>query len=79
MTDMKVGTAKKILYIGCILSLVLFGLFIILQRPVICYICLAVGLITAAVWGMYGRCPHCGQFLHMANYEHCPHCGEKIE
>ena len=76
---MNLGSAKRFLYIGCIVSVVLFALFMILQRPVICYICLAVGAVTAFVWGMYGRCPNCGKWRHMANYEHCPHCGEKIE
>jgi hypothetical protein len=71
--------AKRILYIGCMLSVVLFALHLILQRNVFCYICLAVAVITAAVWGLYGRCPHCGRFIGVSNYEYCPHCGEKIE
>ena len=76
---MNLKSAKRVLIIGGLLSLVLFALFILLHRPVILYICLAAALITVVVWGLYGRCPHCGQFLHIANYEHCPHCGEKIE
>ncbi|MBQ3467755.1 MAG: hypothetical protein IJH21_05515 [Oscillospiraceae bacterium] len=76
---MNLRSAKRFLYIGCIVSVVLFALFMILQRPVLCYICLTVGAITVFVWHMYGRCPNCGKFLHIANYEHCPHCGEKID
>ena len=76
---MSLRCAKKILYIGCIVSVVLLALFLVLRRPAICYICLAAAAATAFIWGMYGRCPHCGKWLHMANYEHCPHCGEKIE
>ncbi len=75
---MNVGTAKKFLYIGYILSLTPLALSVILHRPVICYICLVVGAITASVWGMYGRCPHCGKFLHTPN-KNCPYCNEKIE
>ena len=76
---MNLRSAKRFLYIGCIVSVVLFALFMALQRPIFCYICLAVAATTAFIWGMYGRCPNCGEWLRIANYEHCPHCGEKIE
>ena len=77
--NVNIGSAKKFLYIGCILSIVLFALYLILQRNVFIYICLATAVITAAVWGLYGKCPHCGRFIHVSNYEYCPHCGERIE
>ncbi len=38
-----------------------------------------IGLAGTIIWGVFGRCPHCKEYLGRNLGEYCPRCGEKID
>ena len=44
---------------------------------VLLFLLLGAGGVTAVIWVVFIRCPHCGAHLGREVGKHCPHCGKE--
>lgn len=73
---------KAVKYIpltGCLLMIAFLVLYSVTKLTTLAYIAFAVGILTIALWVIFGRCPGCGRFLGRATVQRCPYCGKRIE
>lgn len=74
---MDLKKAVQVLW-GCVaVTLMLLVLFLRLENDVLLFLLLGAGEVTAVIWVVFIRCPHCGAHLGREVGKHCPHCGKE--
>ena len=76
---MKLKTAKCIMAVFCVLTVLFLILCSITKRMLWGYIGVVFAIIAVIFWLIFGRCPNCGRYLGRIIGRHCPHCGEKLD
>ena len=74
---MDLKKAVQVLWRCVAVTLMLLVLFLRLENNVLLFLLLGAGGVTAVIWVVFIRCPHCGAHLGREVGKHCPHCGKE--
>lgn len=69
--------AMQVLWACAAVTLLLLVLFLRFENTVLLALLLGAGCVTAVIWVVFIRCPHCGAHLGREVGSHCPHCGKE--
>ena len=63
---------------GVVTALIFWTPDFVQRNPtVLLALLLGAGCVTAVIWVVFIRCPHCGAHLGREVGSHCPHCGKE--
>ena len=69
--------AMQVLWACAAVTLLMLVLFLRFENPVMLALLLGPGFVTAVIWVVFIRCPHCGAHLGRDVGKYCPHCGKE--
>ena len=74
---MDLKKAVQVLW-GCVaVTLVFLVLFLRFENDLLLFLLLGAACVTAVIWVVFIRCPHCGAHLGRDVGKYCPHCGRE--
>lgn len=75
---MDLKKAVQVLWVCVAVTLMLLVLFLRLENDVLLFLLLGAGGVTAVIWVVFIRCPHCRRYLYRVYGRCCPYCGKEL-